>query len=471
MWQEYYFAASVGDAVGTLTRHGDQARLVAGGTDLLVELRNGGVPPRLLVDITRIPELKEIHRADGRIALGAGVTFAQIMASPLLRAQALPLVEAASSVGSPQIRHLGTLGGNIATASPAGNSLPALMALDARLTLAGPHGRRELPLDECLVGVKCTALAPDELIEKITFPAMGPETRGAFLKLGLRKAMTISVVNVAVVVRMDGERVADARIALGAVAPTVVRAHDAEESLVGRPLSDGAIARAGELAMAAAHPIDDIRGSAAYRREMVGVLVRRALRREPLLCRGAGVRKCGGTLLPYSSAPSLLRSPAPPLPCASAPLLQMEVNGQMVTVMGVAGKTLLQVLREDLGLTGTKDGCSEGECGACTVLLDGQAVPSCLIPAPQAHGRSVETVEGLARDGEWHPLQRAFLEAGAPQCGYCIPGMLMSAKGLLDANPHPSRAEIEMALSGNLCRCTGYSQIVQAIERAAGGGR
>ena len=456
MWQEYHFAASVDDAVETLTRYGDETRLVAGGTDLLVELRNGEAPPRILVDVTRLPGLREIRQADGRIVLGAGVTFTQILASPLLRARALPLVEAASAVGSTQIRHLGTLGGNLATASPAGDSLPALMALDARLTLAGPQGRRELPLEAFLVGVKRTALAPGELIEKIAFPAMGPRTRGAFLKLRLRKALAIAVVNVAVVVRMDGDQVADARIALGAVAPTVIRAREAKESLVGHPLSDEAIARAGEVAMAAVRPIDDIRGSAAYRREMVGVLVRRALRFQP--------------------------SHPPPHPPSSSPKIggvggragdrvQMIVNGREVTVTEVAGKTLLQVLREDLGLTGTKDGCSEGECGACTVLLDGQAVTSCLIPAPQAHGRSVETVEGLARDGQLHPLQRAFLEAGAPQCGYCIPGMLMSAKGLLDANPHPSQAEIERALAGNLCRCTGYYQIVQAIERAAGGGR
>ncbi|HID86700.1 MAG TPA: xanthine dehydrogenase family protein subunit M, partial [Anaerolineae bacterium] len=281
MWEEYHFAASVEEAVEILARHGDEARLVAGGTDLLVELRKGEMPPRILVDITRLPELREIRQADGRIVLGAGVTFAQILASPLLRAHALPLVEAASTVGSTQIRHLGTLGGNLATASPAGDSLPALMALDARITLAGPQGRRELPLEEFLVGVKRTALAPGELIEKIAFPAMGPETRGAFLKLGLRRAVAIAVVSVAVAVRMDGERVADARIALGAVAPTVIRAREAEESLVGRPLSDETIARAGELAMAAARPIDDIRGSAAYRREMVGVLVRRALALTP----------------------------------------------------------------------------------------------------------------------------------------------------------------------------------------------
>ena len=126
--------------------------------------------------------------------------------------------------------------------------------------------------------------------------------------------------------------------------------------------------------------------------------------------------------------------------------------------------TLLEVLRNDLRLTGTKEGCGEGDCGACTVLLDGKAVNACLLLAMEARGKKITTIEGLAQDGRLQPLQKAFVEKGAVQCGFCTPGMILSAKALLDANPHPSEEEIKMAIAGNLCRCTGYIKIVEAIK-------
>jgi carbon-monoxide dehydrogenase small subunit len=146
--------------------------------------------------------------------------------------------------------------------------------------------------------------------------------------------------------------------------------------------------------------------------------------------------------------------------------LTMTLNGESVTVEVEPFELLVDVLRDKLGLTGTKIGCNEGECGACTVIVDGQAVLSCLLPAMKAHGREVVTIEGLGRDGELHPLQQAFIEKGAVQCGYCTPGMVMSAKALLDENPRPDAEEIEEAIAGNLCRCTGYLQIIEAIEAA-----
>ena len=149
-------------------------------------------------------------------------------------------------------------------------------------------------------------------------------------------------------------------------------------------------------------------------------------------------------------------------------LLEMTLNGKPVSVEIAPSDLLADVLRDRLGLTGTKIGCNEGECGACTVLVNGQAVLSCIYPALKAQGQRVETVEGLASNGELHALQRAFIEAGAVQCGFCTPGMLMAAKALLDENPHPSEAEIKEAISGNLCRCTGYYQITRAIQMAAG---
>src|SRR5687767_15306330 len=146
--------------------------------------------------------------------------------------------------------------------------------------------------------------------------------------------------------------------------------------------------------------------------------------------------------------------------------LKLEVNGESLEATIAAYKTLLEVLREDLGLTGTKHGCELGECGACAVLVDGKPVLSCLLLAADADGADVTTVEGLAPDARLHPLQEAFADCGAAQCGYCTPGFLVTAKALLDSNPRPTRDDIRLALSGNLCRCTGYQQIFEAVEAA-----
>jgi carbon-monoxide dehydrogenase small subunit len=144
-----------------------------------------------------------------------------------------------------------------------------------------------------------------------------------------------------------------------------------------------------------------------------------------------------------------------------------DLNGKKVRVEVPAHWTLLRLLREKLGLTGTKEGCGIGECGTCTVLLDGMPVNSCLIMAPKVEGRKVETVEGLGTRDSLHPLQQAFIDHGAVQCGFCTPGILMSSKALLDRNPAPTREEVQDAITGHLCRCTGYHQIIEAVERAS----
>ena len=147
--------------------------------------------------------------------------------------------------------------------------------------------------------------------------------------------------------------------------------------------------------------------------------------------------------------------------------ITFHVNGASQTVHVAATTTLLELLRDRLQLTGTKEGCGIGECGACTVLLDGAPVTSCLVLAVEVDGRSVETIEGEAKDGQLSALQQAFIDAGAVQCGFCTPGMIMSARGLLQRNPNPSDEEIVEAIAGNLCRCTGYEAVVDAIAAAA----
>ncbi len=152
-------------------------------------------------------------------------------------------------------------------------------------------------------------------------------------------------------------------------------------------------------------------------------------------------------------------------------VVSLDVNGERAELLVPVHKTLLEVLREDMQLTGTKHGCELGECGTCTVLVDGRPQLSCLVLPVQVEGRPILTVEGMARGSELHPLQCAFADTGAAQCGYCTPGMLLSAMSLLEQNPSPSREEIRAALAGNLCRCTGYAKIVEAVEVAAGTAR
>jgi len=149
--------------------------------------------------------------------------------------------------------------------------------------------------------------------------------------------------------------------------------------------------------------------------------------------------------------------------------ISLNINGETYPVVVKSHHTLVRVLREQLGLTGTKIGCENGECGACTVLLDGAPVNSCMVLAVEAQGHRIETVEGLSQGGDLHPLQKAFVEHNAVQCGFCTSGMLMSAKALLDRNPHPSEEDVKEAIEGNFCRCTGYKQIVEAIMEVSEG--
>ncbi len=150
-------------------------------------------------------------------------------------------------------------------------------------------------------------------------------------------------------------------------------------------------------------------------------------------------------------------------------LVSLNVNGQSYDLALAPHRTLLDVLREDVGLTGTKRGCDDGDCGACTVLVDGAPITSCMMLAVDAQGKAITTIEGLAVNGKLHPLQRAFIDHGALQCGFCTPGMILTAKYLLDENPHPTDEEIREGLAGNLCRCTGYVQILEAVEACRDG--
>jgi carbon-monoxide dehydrogenase medium subunit len=475
MWHEYYTVGSIDEALHILVERGERARLIAGGTDLLIELERGirtGIDT--LIDISRLPDLDQISLDHDRtIHLGPLVTHNQCIGSKLLVENGFPLAQAAWEIGAPQIRNRGTVAGNLITASPANDTIAPLMALGAKVSLQSLRGVRQIPLESFYRGVRQTVMRPDEMLVDIAFPALRSNQAGAFIKLGLRRAQAISVVNVAVVLTFN--RYADQRrqrkltgaaITLGSVAPKIIHAQQAEEFLKGRQLDGETIEKAARLAEVAAVPIDDVRSSADYRREMVRVCTLRALRNlaaeqerqdfptQPVMLWG----KARTATSPANGQSAHHDSPTP---------IIARINGQTVTFTTGQDKTLLHLLREEGGLTGTKEGCSEGECGACTIFLDGMAVMSCLVPAVRAHGAEIVTIEGLAQGDQLHPVQQAFIDEGAVQCGYCTPGFIMSAAKLLEEQPHPNRTQITQSITGNLCRCTGYYKIVSAIERAS----
>lgn len=466
MWQEYHAVHSIDEALRALTGRGAHARIVAGATDLILELERGVRPDvDTLIDITRIPSLSQIHLDDsGIIHLGPLVTHNQCAASPLLRERAYPLARAAWEVGAPQIRNRGTVAGNLITASPANDTITPLIALDAKVTLQSLAGQRQVPLRDFYTGVRKTVMKPDEMLVDISFRALEKNQHGTFIKLALRRAQAISVVNVAVILTGELPQVDSAVFTLGAVAPTIIHATDAEAFLAGKSLSDETILQTAALAAQSAKPIDDIRGTAAYRREMVRILTLRGLRSLRDGKEQAGMPSdpilLGGKQAEFQSAD--LRGNFSP----ANKEIRTKINGKDYSFTTGLHKTLLRLLREDAGLIGTKEGCAEGECGACTVFLDGVAVMACLVPAPRAHGAEIITIEGLATNGKLHPVQQAFINDGAVQCGYCTPGFIMSGAKLLEECPNPTRNEIEQAITGNLCRCTGYYKIVQAIDDA-----
>jgi xanthine dehydrogenase iron-sulfur cluster and FAD-binding subunit A len=455
MWHDYFTATSLQHALELLAQHAPAARVIAGGTDLLVEFDRGARAACPLIDISRISGLDNISLdASGVLHLGPLVTHNDVIASALCIARAFPLAQACREVGAPQIRNRATLAGNLVTASPANDTITPLRALGAVLTVRSIRGERRIALAEFYTGVRKTLLAADELLVDIAFPALQATQRGIYMKLGLRRAQAISVVNCAVVLGFDTDaRVSAATITLGAVAPVIVDVREAEQALLGQPLSADTIAAAAEVAYHTATPISDVRASAAYRKDMARVLTRRALQ-----ALHDGTERAGW------QTPVLLRSavrdtlhPTPPD--------HVAVNGQTFALPPDTHKTLLNWLRDDCALTGTKNGCSEGECGACTVLLDGNAVMSCLVPAPRAAGARVRTIEALADGEKLHPLQQAFIDSAGVQCGYCTPGLLMSGAALFEETATPNDAQIKESISGNLCRCTGYYKIIEAFDR------
>jgi carbon-monoxide dehydrogenase medium subunit len=282
------------------------------------------------------------------------------------------------------------------------------MALGASVTLLSTRGERIIPLSEFYTGVRKSVMQADEMLVDISFPALKDTQRGTFIKLALRRAQAISLVNAAIILNLKDNTVRSASITLGAVTPIITHAVEAENFLLRKKLNEKNIAHAAELAMQAARPIDDVRGSAAYRREMVRIITMRGLTairdgneqegmpKKPILLAGKKWKSESATQMAADTFPEKA--------------IETTINGKSYSFNSGHNKTLLRLLREEGMLTGTKEGCAEGECGACTIFLDGKAVMACLVPAPRAHGAEIITVEGLSNGSKLHPVQTAFIE-------------------------------------------------------------
>jgi carbon-monoxide dehydrogenase medium subunit len=460
MWKHYHIVETSEQLAELLATQEGPTKIIAGGTDLMVEINNEKWQNLdTVLDISRVVALDKIWQdKENNLHIGAIVTHNDVLHSRLLRDAAFPLVQACYTVASPALRNRATVVGNLVTASPANDTIPTLMALDAKLVLASVRGERIVPLSEFYKGYRQTALEKDEYVKEVFFKGLTANQRGSFRKQGLRKAQAISILNCCVLLSFEEDVISDAKVTMGSVGPVVMHAPSAEAFLIGKVLDDAVIDEASRIAASDAKAISDIRGSKEFRDYMMKELVFEAL---------------------HDITRDDLRQSIPRKPISlntkddwsgvkqgewDGDTIRTTVNGEEYILTGASKMSLLHLLRDKLGLTGSKPGCEEGECGACMVFLDGRAVVSCLIPAARAHQANITTIEGLGENGQLDPVQISFIEHAAVQCGYCTPGFVMAAVKLLQEDPNPTREQIMAGLSGNLCRCTGYTKIIEAIE-------
>ena len=442
---DYHSPRTLAEAIDLLGRYGDDAKVLSGGQSLLpmLKLRLGAAGH--LVDIGRIPDLEYVREEGGMLKIGGRTREAALEASDLVRKKYPILADTAAVIADPLVRNLATVGGNLAHGDPANDHPATMLALGARVVATGPKGARTIPIDEFFTGLFSTALAPDEILTEIQIPVPPPKSGGAYVKLE-RKVGDFATAAAAAQVTLG----AGGRIERAGIAPDQRRA-DADPRDGRRGFLKGKTADAGGNR-------GGVAPGGAGRRPVGGP------------ARLGRVQEGNGA---DSDGARARESDRP-----GAGSVEMAKHKIHVTVNGAAAEAevesrllLVHFLRENLRLTGTHIGCDTTHCGACTVLLDGVPVKSCTVLAVQADGRELMTVEGLEKDGKLHPIQEGFFQEHGLQCGYCTPGMMMTGCALLAANSDPSEADIRRAISGNLCRCTGYVNIVKSVQHAAAAAR
>jgi xanthine dehydrogenase iron-sulfur cluster and FAD-binding subunit A len=473
---DYHAPTTIAEAVSLLSRL-DNPRLLAGGQSLMPMLNMRFAFPDHVIDLNRVAGLSGITLVGETLRIGAMTRQRDLQDDPVVQRRLPLLAEALTHVGHTQTRNRGTIGGSLCHLDPAAELVAVAVALDAMIEIVGPEGSRTIPAAEFPLGYMTPCLAPDELVAAVHIP-LPPEHHGACFTEFSRRHGDFAIVSAAVLLTLDtAGRIDRASVTLGGVAAAPLRMPAVEAALCGSQPGAALFAK-----VAVGGDIDamsDAQIPAWYRRRLATVLMRRALET-------AHARFVAGP----SSSPAMTRPPTPhraPDASSAEPygtawvagsspatttgagrLVQLRVNGHSHTATVPVRKTLADFLREDLKLTGTHLGCEHGVCGACTVLLDGRAVRSCLMLATQADGHEIRTVEGLAPSPtELHPLQRAFCDHHGLQCGFCTPGLLTTLTAFLQDCPNPTAEEVRIAVSGNICRCTGYQAIVDATLHAA----
>ena len=422
---EYARPGSVDEAIRLLASN-EGARALAGGQTLVNVMKARAASPDVLVDLNRLDDLRAISVSGDTLQLGAMATYTQIMDSSEVEVSRPILAEVAAQIADVQVRNRGTIGGNVCSNDPTNHLPPLLVAVGASMTIRSEAGERTVPAEEFFLGVYMTVVGEGELLTSVSVPAAANAQDGF----------------ASVTIGRDGTCIANAAA-----------------SLAGGSAADRAWLR--RCRAGAADAERDRRGEHPESRRRRGA--RPAVGRP---CAGRLPATAGGGLRRARRRPgSGAREVSVEEPSTSR-TISVDVNGDVYEREVDARRLLVHFIRDDLELTGTHVGCDTGNCGACTVHLDGQAVKSCMLLAVQADGAKIGTVEGLANGEELSPLQQSFSAHHALQCGYCTPGMLMSASSLLAQNPHPSEEEARTAIQGNICRCTGYVNIVEAIVSA-----
>jgi aerobic-type carbon monoxide dehydrogenase small subunit (CoxS/CutS family)/CO/xanthine dehydrogenase FAD-binding subunit len=443
-----------------------------GGLEEALDLARQGMVPlaggtRLLASRDEIANVLDLSALgfggitvdDGDLVLGALVTLQDVVDSALAYPATTGLLPEAclAQTSSRMRREMATVGGESIHGALDSEVVAALLALNAVYVIALPNGLLESPGLRFLRN-PTEDLAGGGLLQSLMIPG-APD--GTALERVAVVPSAPSILAVAVTISFSGENCARARIALTGLETRPARVLEAEARIEGTPGDERAIERCLEQVVTRAPFRDDAHASAAYRKALAHTLTGRALRRAL-----ARARAKAPVLAPRSRTRRPPRPPMTPLPYFTSGRVDFWVNGAPSHANVDARTTLLDMLRRE-GFRGTKHGCETGDCGACAVLLDGRPVNSCLTLALRASGRSLTTIEGLGAPEALHPVQQAFVDAGAVGCGYCTPAMELCAKALLDAIPDPNEADVREALGGCLCRCTGYEKQVAAVLEAA----
>ncbi len=463
-----------------------KARWIAGGSDLLIQIREGKLAGADLIAIRDIPEMSGITLdEEENIHIGPLSTFGQIAANPIIQSRIPLLGRAVDQAGGPQLRNVGTIGGNICNGATSADSGASLFVLEAVLVLSrldqeGQLVNEEKEIGSFYLGPGRVDIAPDQILTDIYIPKEKYQNFfGHYTKYSMRNAMDIATLGCAVYARFsdDLSRIEEVRLAYGVAGPTPSRCPAAEKALVGMQPGDEAFRQLGRLALAEINPRDSWRASRAFRLQLAEELAYRsglACFEEARLVKASGGRQAAAPqeAAALKAEPGLKQEAeqaAPGFGDERRWFMSCTVNGRPVEVAVDNRESLADMLRNQLGLTSVKKGCDVGECGACTVLVDGKSIDSCIYLARWAEGKHILTTEGLrGAENELSIVQQAFIDEAAVQCGFCTPGLIMTATEIVDSGRLYSREELRRLISGHLCRCTGYQNILNAVEKAAG---